>query len=220
MKNSYLSILAIILSVVSIVLYFFKFGPIQIDPIGYFGMTAAFIAVSVTLLVGFQIYNYFEIKNDVDLIKKKANEIDSFKEQMDKQSNKISAHLLYLAGTIANTNKNYLYAINLNIGCLLYTINSEEENWVRSASVLFDNLKSLLPEITRSAALRYDGDPSYFDTTLNSIQEYDNKIRESENFKYIEERYEKFTRAFHRRFENFKEGNPVDKDELTVIEAI
>ncbi|MDD4293423.1 MAG: hypothetical protein PHI95_05805, partial [Bacteroidales bacterium] len=65
MKTIVLSLIAIVLSVFSIVLYFFKFSPVEVDAIGYIGLIGAFITISITVLVGFQIYRAYEIKRDL-----------------------------------------------------------------------------------------------------------------------------------------------------------
>ena len=86
MKNIILSVVAITLSIFSIVLYFFKFSPIGVDAIGYISVIATFIAVSVTLAIGFQIYQSIVLKNEVDCLKEKVKDIDNFKVELKRRA--------------------------------------------------------------------------------------------------------------------------------------
>lgn len=221
MKNSYLSIIAIILSGVSIVLYFFEFGPIQIDPIGYFGLIAACIAISVTLLIGYQIFRAFEIKKDIEFLRKKVNDIDEIKEQIENEGYRISAHLMYLAGTIAVSNNNFLYGFFYQHSSLLNTIKVGEDGWVKNVTLLIDNLKSILPEFAPSVVWQYNESlRNSFEKVLKSIQESNKEIRGNKNYPVIEERFEKLMSAFCYRVEKFKLNEPIDKNEKKIIDAI
>ncbi|OFY41223.1 MAG: hypothetical protein A2X18_12780 [Bacteroidetes bacterium GWF2_40_14] len=127
MKNIILSVVAITLSIFSIVLYFFKFSPIGVDAIGYISVIATFIAVSVTLAIGFQIYQSIVLKNEVDCLKEKVKDIDNFKVELNKIGLRASANISYLAGvTAASNNVNYL-AFQYQLDALFFNMEAEDE---------------------------------------------------------------------------------------------
>ena len=60
----WLSLLSFVLSIITIALFFVKITPNSVvDGLTFVGVIAAFIGISVTLLIGYQIYNAVEIKN-------------------------------------------------------------------------------------------------------------------------------------------------------------
>lgn len=61
---------AIVLSFVTIILFFLKVKPNSvIDITTFIGAIAAFIGVSVTLVIGFQIYSFISIKDKIKELK-------------------------------------------------------------------------------------------------------------------------------------------------------
>ena len=82
---------AISLSVVTIALFFVKVTPNSVIDIGTFiGIIAALIGVSVTMLVGYQIYNVFEIKKELTKIDKQKQELEALKEDLNKTKDEIT----------------------------------------------------------------------------------------------------------------------------------
>lgn len=72
-KSIIFSLIGFSISLVTLVLFFIKVTPNSIIGIDTFlGVIAAFIGISVTLLVGYQIYNAFEVKEKL----KKVNELE------------------------------------------------------------------------------------------------------------------------------------------------
>lgn len=60
----WLSLLSFVLSIITIALFFVKITTNSVvDGLTFVGVIAAFIGISVTLLIGYQIYNAVEIKN-------------------------------------------------------------------------------------------------------------------------------------------------------------
>lgn len=61
--------LSISISIITIALFFFKVAPSSVVDISTFlGITAAFIGVSVTLLVGYQIFNVLDFRNKLSQV--------------------------------------------------------------------------------------------------------------------------------------------------------
>ena len=77
-KAFILSWVSIIVSVITLIVVFYKVTPNSIVDLGTFiGVVAAFIGICVTLLVGYQIYNAMEIRQklaEVDRIKAQIKE--------------------------------------------------------------------------------------------------------------------------------------------------
>ena len=91
----YMSLGAIVLSFITIALFFVKVSPNSVvDNMTFVSVLAAFIGISVTILLGYQIYNAIEIKD-------KINEIDAIKLELKDAKNKYEelSNSLYFAGS-------------------------------------------------------------------------------------------------------------------------
>ncbi|PKP00137.1 MAG: hypothetical protein CVU13_01090 [Bacteroidetes bacterium HGW-Bacteroidetes-8] len=208
MKNSYLSFLAIILSTASIVLYFFEFSPIQIDPIGYFGLIAASIAVSVTLLIGYQIYRAFEIKKDIEFLRNKVNEINTIKGKLEEQGDRISAHLLYLAGTIATSSGKILHGISYFLGSLLRTLNvGEDSKWIQNTTIVMSMVGYSISKVTTSMLQADQKLSKPFNSAFVIIDETNLKIRAHKNYPAIQVKYEALMKAYFDLVEKSNQGS-------------
>jgi len=80
-KSIILSMVAISISLVTLILFFIRVTPNSIVGIDtLLGVVAAFIGISVTLLIGYQIYNAFEIKEKLKRVKELETIIETTKE--------------------------------------------------------------------------------------------------------------------------------------------
>lgn len=80
-KSIILSVIAISISLVTLILFFIRVTPNSIVGIDtLLGVIAAFIGISVTLLIGYQIYNAFEIKEKLKKVEEFETIIETTKE--------------------------------------------------------------------------------------------------------------------------------------------
>jgi len=84
MKNNLISIITIVISVIAIGFSLLRIVPFEITSDTYIGTTATFIGISVTMLIGYQIVNTFEIKKEVTEQRKLANDLKQMNEDLNK----------------------------------------------------------------------------------------------------------------------------------------
>lgn len=222
MKNILLSVVAITLSIFSMVLYFFKFSHIGVDAIGYISVIAMFIAVSVTLAIGFQIYQSIVLKNEVDCLKEKVKDIDNLKVELNNIGLRASANISYLAGVTAATNNiNYL-AFQYQLDALFFNMEAEDEKWMRNVNLVIDNLKGIIVGIVvlPISGKNAMGEENNIDFYVKFIKDRENQIRGNKYFDLIQPRFEKLMKALYIRIEKLKSGVPLDKAEIDSISLI
>lgn len=76
----WISLIAILISIATILLVFSRVRPIGID---YFGSLVGVLAILVTILIGYQIYNSLDIKNKLNEFEKTEDRISVELERLD-----------------------------------------------------------------------------------------------------------------------------------------
>ena len=91
MKNQstfWFSLIALAISIITMILFFVKVSANSVvDCMTFIGVIAAFIGISVTLLIGYQIYNAVEIKNRLRKMQQLEAEISDSKSKLIELSN-------------------------------------------------------------------------------------------------------------------------------------
>lgn len=81
-KSFILSFFALIVSIVTLVVIFIRVTPNSVIDLGTFiGVMTALIGISITFLVGYQIYNAIEIRQklaEVDQLQEKLKQLEQF----------------------------------------------------------------------------------------------------------------------------------------------
>lgn len=232
MKNSWISYVAIILSVVAILLVFFRITPIEFTNETFIGIIASFIGISVTLLIGYQIINTLEIKKEISDQKKRSSELEVMFDEA-KQSIEMQKHEVQEGFDIINTLINYqakgekcsLDAFTSLHHALVSSINTDRDDY----EWMFDLLKEYISNIDSfnlydgATALLKDGSfvgaspgtKNYQKDIRECIMEYINiidvdeeKIRNNRNFIRIKIEYDKIMRLFRKRISELI-SNPV-----------
>lgn len=222
MKTIVLSVVAIVLSMFSIALYFFKFSPVEVSAIGYISVIATFIAVSVALAIGFQIYQSIVLKNEVDSLKEKVKDIDNLKIELNKTELIARANVSYIAGVTAASNSSYLLAFKYQLDALFFSIEADEDKWMKNFNLVIDNLKGIVAEILELTiigknAMEKEHSINFY---VNSIKETEKQIRGNKYFNLIEPRFEKLMKALYIRTEKLKKNLPLDREEVESINSI
>jgi hypothetical protein len=86
MKKNLLGIIAITISIVALVFSIVRVAPFTITEGTYIGIIAAFIGISVAILIGYQIFNVIDWKDKMQQFKKQQDELNQ-------QSDKIKTEL-------------------------------------------------------------------------------------------------------------------------------
>lgn len=70
MKKQFWNILSVAIAIIALCFSLWKVTPFNVNGDVFIGTIATFIGVSVTLLIGYQIYNAVELKKDIQEQKK------------------------------------------------------------------------------------------------------------------------------------------------------
>ena len=149
----------------------------------FVGVIVALLAIVVTLVLGWQIYNALELKAKIE-------ELDNLKKKLDRQEKEITEqsnyayHLIF--GSLANIemyNKNYARAF-------LYLTTSLDTTMSSDNPI---NVDAILERMEISASEIKQGTLC---TDINDIHNSDNNIRGSKLYDMIKPRYEKIYNDF------------------------
>lgn len=234
----FLSIIAIIISVITIILFFFKVSPNSVvDSNTFISTLVALFGLAITILIGYQIYNAVEIRekmenlsNELDKIteikKELMSEIEMSKNDIQKVVNDIKFHSGYtrtkldealyiidarLCSSKSNIcNESFLKMLGA-IKCSL-DVNHKEDGW----GWLLDELKDYM--LLFSNSYPFDEMPS---DISNKVKEYkecfredDEYIREHENYYLIKDRYEPLMEDFNKRLNYIAQNITVSENEV------
>lgn len=117
------ALIAFAISIIMVILFFVRVSPNSIvDGMTFIGVIAAFMGISVTLLIGYQIYNAVDIKNRLNKIRQIEAEISDSKSKLTELSNlqeeaiaMIEAKILQAKGDFCNAFVRFHSAIKYSI---------------------------------------------------------------------------------------------------------
>lgn len=232
MKNSWISYVAIILSVIAILLVVFRITPIEFTNETFIGIIASFIGISVTLLIGYQIINTLEIKKEISDQKKRSNELEVMFDEA-KQGIEMQKHEMQEGFDIINTLINYqakgkkysLDAFTSLHHALVSSINTDRDDYEWMFYLLREYISNIdshniydgAPEILQDGSFigASPGTKNYQKDIRECVIEYTNiidvdeeKIRNNINFIRIKIEYDKIMRLFKKRISEMI-SNPI-----------
>lgn len=215
-KSIIISVVAISISLVTLVLFFIKVTPNSIvgtDTL--LGVLAAFIGVSVTLLVGYQIYNAFEIKEKLKKVDELEAVIKTTKEDFHLLRNEqnedrcvIMARLLFKANMPLDTFIRFHEAL---VFMLSTSLIKESLKWYFEELELYmrtingdsfrdcENLQKLAERVNDFRGLFVDDSDT---------------IKRHENYYIVKDRYEEVMNKFEIRLENIAQGIDVSSERI------
>ncbi len=145
----------------------------------FVGVIVALLAIVVTLAVGWQIYNSFEIKGKIEELSA-LKEIINVQEKTIKQETGKSQHLIsYILGNEAYKEKRYLDAFRFLMSSLRYSMQLDSPLNVES-------LLKGLEQINKHISKETDFEPS----KTEDISAYNNDIKILSGYNLIKDRYE------------------------------
>ena len=176
--------LSLVISVTMIVLWCCNAGGFKVVSLDSFvGVIVALLAIVVTLVVGWQIYNALELKAKIE-------ELNNLKEKLNIQEKKIAEqsnyanHLIFAAlADVELYNKQYLKTFS-------YSMISLEE------TLLLDNPKNVEAILERLEISISNMQQGILYNDMKNFHEYDNKIRNTRQYNMIKNRYEKIYNDF------------------------
>lgn len=174
-----LSVVALILVAIMFVLWCCNaggFSAVSLDT--FVGVTVALLAIIVTLVLGWQIFNIFELKNKID-------EVNELKKQFKEQQNNIQQLTLknkhitgFTWGNSAIKDNNWCTAFRYFILSLSASLQLESPINVESILAFMSEISKKLQPHTKYAKEYYQ-----------EIVDADKEIRSLRNFSFIEGKY-------------------------------
>ena len=206
-----------------------KITPFEIGEDAYVGVITTLLSLAVAFVIGYQIYNAVELKNDVkeqrrllELTKKENDEYNNYLVKQKYQSQEgcdlISALMTYNNGGVASP----INAFAQMHHALLSSIETDRTDY----EWIFMNMRKFISEFsplafTQSSGVGNDGNyhicdnnkrsqkfSEFIDSQLKSLYEEEALLRKNPNFVKIEIEYNRVMKAFTKALDIIKE-NPI-----------
>ena len=220
-----ISILAIVLSLITIILFFVKVSSNSIVNISTFiGVCTAFIGISVTLIIGYQIINTIQLKGEISELKKRSKDIAKQHEEYEKKLKKqnlqikekeefINEGFELILALIEYNQKSYLSAFIKFNKALIFSLTRTNKKY-ESLHWVFNKMKNCINNIDKSSfyinkTLKIHGKNinCYEGRELKEIikdfnkiiEEYAASIKRKNNFIFIKEQYETIIEQYNKK---------------------
>lgn len=205
------ALISLAISILTMVLFFVKVSSNNVvDGLTFIGVIAAFIGISVTLLIGYQIYNAVEIKNRLQKMQQLETEISDSKSKLTELSNLqeeaiaiIEAKILQAKGDFCNAFVRFHSAIKYSI-----KLPFKREGY----PLLLDDLADYMKDINITS---FDN-CSTSDQLITDIELFKDlftkdiiQIKESPDYPIISYRYEELMDKFDTRLNLIAQGRQV-----------
>lgn len=183
----WLSLIAIVMSGALIALWLFKAKTIAIIQLDTFiGVIVALMALLVTIVLGWQIYNAVEIKEKLISIKSLQEEQLQLKNEIDQARKSITnANIINtfyhstMMGLSAGITHDHISAFGFFINALAISLQAEEPIEIKATMTNLTIAANAIQQVAKISKVRYD-----------EISKSDKAIRESKWFKLCHEDYE------------------------------
>ena len=181
-----LSILAIVLCLIIIALWFFKTEDFSVvDSNTFIAVIVALLAILVTLVLGWQIYNAIDINRKINDFMSMKTRIMVIDDDLTHLYNKTTHIQYFTLGDIAAGKGKYRDAFCYYIGSLAASLKMSQP---MNVETILEELESTLKNIVKEDVL---------ETELNRELQYNDKdIRKSRTYSCIKHRYEKLFHTY------------------------
>lgn len=199
----FMAIVALSLSIVTIILFLIKVSPNSVIDLGTFvGVIAAFIGICVTLLIGYQIYNAVDIKGRLEQVSILKNDLYSANQKIERLQ-----HELYEAVHIIQSRDSQLrntYSPNVLLHFMeaiphSLSLSEKSEEYGKLMDELEKDMMNILLVSFGS------GTQEVYEEGVRMMREllkdYDFAIRNHPNYHMIKFRYESLWNKFEKRLD-------------------
>lgn len=184
-----LSVISLLIVIAIVCLWMFKSREIAVVSLDTFiGVIVALLAITVTIVLGWQIFNIFELRQKIE-------EVNNLKSQFNKQSEKIeklslrTEHVMNLTwGGNEISNKNYWLATYYYIKSLKYAL-------AMDFTANIPKIKGGL-EISRKELTKTKAKLKMLSSDISEIKKIDKEIRESTAYCCIKDFYDEAYQCF------------------------
>lgn len=213
----WLSILAITFSTITIALFFWKVTPYSnVDALTFIGVIAAFIGLSVTMLVGYQIYNAIDLRQRINAVEKMRSSLEEQQNQIENlKMEQAEGFEIVQARLYSKTHGMELEALLHLHSSIKYSlsVNHKQDGY----KWLLDELKQYMLNITLSS-FYWCTSKSDYTKQVNKVKELyknnDYQIRNHSNFLFIKDRYEELMEKFDKRLDYISNQKNVSNNKI------
>jgi len=219
MKKRHFYLLVLLVSLISLGFSLFRITPFTFDNGTYIGIITTLIGISVTLLIGYQIINSFEIRKEISEMRKTIEDFKKIKDEIVDTQTKISKmefevqeSLDIISAKFASFEQSKCVVAFLILQkALTSSLKAERKEF----GYIFSELKEYIKKIQ----------PGYFATGqrvevderilkyLNNADKSDLEIKSLENYCSIKYEYERIMQLFQNRMENSRNNITVTEEE-------
>lgn len=172
------------ISVTILVLWCCNVGGFTVVSLDSFvGIIVALLAIVVTIVLGWQIYNAIELKRKIEELDELKDKLSEQEKEIKQQSSK-SRHLIAASlADIATTAGNHMSAFDYLMTSLYYSLALEQSI---NVGKILDRMAHSVSQIQQDAVCIY----------TKKIHDLDKRIRDSQHFDMIKNQYEKIYNDF------------------------
>ena len=219
----FLSIIAITISVITIILFFYKVSPNSVvDSNTFISTLVALFGLAITILLGFQIYNSIELCDklkEIDVLKQNIQEIrkdyeqgitknntefEILRNELNESTNITLAKIYYSSGVME------LDALLRLLCATKYALTVKHDEGYKW---LLDEIEAYMFKIYPSSFNNGEIGVESIKRTVEDFKEYikgeDIGIKNHQNYLYIKDRYEELMDKFKVRLHLISEGKNV-----------
>lgn len=212
----WLSLLAFVISIVALAVFFCKVGPYSVVSIDTFiGVIAGFIGIAVTLLVGYQIYNAINLRERIKAVEKLKYHFETQQAELEYVKLEFEESLRLIQAKIYHETGDELNAFIFLHSAIKYSLHLLGKK--ESFDLLLDQLGSYMLKISMASFASYLT-PEESLCKVNKLKELykdnDRSIRENPNYFCIKRRYEELMSKFEIRLNNISNCKNVSFKEI------
>lgn len=205
------ALIAFAISIIMVILFFVRVSPNSVvDGMTFIGVIAAFMGISVTLLIGYQIYNAVEIKNRLNKIQQLEAEISDSKSKLTELSNLQEEAIAIIEAKISQAKGDFCNAFVRFHSAIKYSIKLPFKR--EGYPLLLDDLADYMKDINLTS---FDN-CSTSDQLITDIELFKDlfakdiiQIKKSPDYPIISYRYEELMDKFDTRLNLIAQGKQV-----------
>lgn len=212
-----ISICALALSIISLGFSLIKITPYEVTSETYIGIMVSALGMIVTLLIGYQVLNVFDVNRNIESLKSKITEQSNlYNDSINKL--RLYENLLHSSLNILNANKeisngNILAAFYYYHKTLIFLLDTDTEDFNPIFRDMRDKIANisinsfsfgLIYKLNSQDELVDENVLSRINSYKDLISEDENIIRKNSNFKIIKIEYDRIMNHFHDRLNNIK----------------
>lgn len=201
----WLSLLAFVISIVALAVFFCKVKPYCVVTIDtYIGVIAGFIGIAVTLLIGYQIYNALDLRQRINAVEKLKESWEHQQQQLEMLKNEQAEGFEIIQARLFHKTPGMTLDAFLHFhSAIKYALSVDHKH--EGYEWLSDELELYMMRIVNGSFIGclY---PKDFQNKIEELRdlykENDLNIRNHPNYFYIRKRYEELMLKFEKRLDN------------------